>query len=227
MKKTLRILRRGSAAEKAYWEDFPYETEDSAATAATALTDLNARGADIAWECSCLQKKCGACAMVINGVPRLACDTVLSELKGDVVTLEPLRKFPVVRDLQVDRSAMTGQLSQLNVWLEQEAEDTGEETAFAAASCLRCGLCLEVCPNFAPGETFAGMSGMTALARLMAAADREEMKRIAKDYRRGVYKGCGKSLACRDICPAGIDLEELLVRSNAAAVWRRQRAVKI
>ena len=158
--------------------------------------------------------------MVINGVPRLACDTVLSELKGDVVTLEPLRKFPVVRDLQVDRSAMTGQLSRLNVWLEQEAEDTGEETAFAAASCLRCGLCLEVCPNFAPGETFAGMSGMTALARLMAAADREEMKRIAKDYRRGVYKGCGKSLACRDICPAGIDLEELLVRSNAAAVWR-------
>ena len=58
---------------------------------------------EIAWECSCLQKKCGACAMRINGVPRLACDTKIGDLKSKTVTLEPLKKFPVVRDLIVDR----------------------------------------------------------------------------------------------------------------------------
>ena len=113
MKKTLRILRRGSAAEKAYWEDFPYETEESAATAATALTDLNARGADIAWECSCLQKKCGACAMVINGRPQLACAARLIDFSRQEIMIEPLRKFPVVCDLVVDRSILFENLKTL------------------------------------------------------------------------------------------------------------------
>ena len=233
MKKILHILRRECADSEAYWEDFSYEGDDEAATVATALSSLHAgcrigKAAErpfrpVAWEHSCLQKRCGACAMVINGIPRLACDTPLSSLRGDTVKLEPLKKFPVIEDLLVDRSAMMEKLKQLSVWLKAEAEEGSEDMAFEASRCLQCGLCLEVCPNYSTSERFGGMAAMAPLSRLIARLPKEQRKEIAKNYQAGVYSGCGKSLACRDICPAQLRIEDLLVRSSAAAVWKRWR----
>jgi succinate dehydrogenase / fumarate reductase iron-sulfur subunit len=159
--------------------------------------------------------------MVINGKPALACDTFLKEIPGEKITLEPLRKFPVVEDLVVDRSIMMENLKALSVWLNEDAQLHSEEMAFEASVCLQCGLCLEVCPNFAQGGSFGGMAAMNPLAHLIANSPREGRKAVAKSYRRGVFNGCGKSLACRNICPAGIRIEGLLVKSNAAAVWGR------
>ena len=112
MRKQMRILRRRSTEQEPYWQTFLFETADEEATVATALRELNERETllDVAgnvaeairWENSCLQKKCGACAMVINGMPKLACATRLAELKREVVSLEPLRKFPRIADLVVD-----------------------------------------------------------------------------------------------------------------------------
>ena len=71
------------------------------------LMDCDGKEADeIQWECGCMVRKCGACAMRINGRPRLACDTFLHTLKSRNITLEPLSKFPLVKDLIVDRSAV-------------------------------------------------------------------------------------------------------------------------
>lgn len=217
MKKILHIRRQKAAGQKAYWEDFSYEGTEEAATVATALTGL-----PVAWEHSCLQKKCGACAMVINGVPRLACDTRLRDLRQEVVTLEPLRKFPVIEDLMVDRSAMMEKLKELEVWFTKEAAPDGEDEAFEASKCLQCGLCLEVCPNFYAGGQFGGMAAMAPMARLFSKLPEEQKRPVSQNYKKGVYQGCGKSLACRNICPAGIDMERLLVKSNAAAVWGRK-----
>ena len=234
MHKIFHILRRESPETESYWEDFPYDTSEEAATVATALAEMNRnrQGGNksfrlIAWDHSCLQKKCGACAMVIDGIPRLACKTRLIEC-GDTIRLEPLKKFPVVEDLLVDRSLMMENLKDLSVWFEDQAGPAGmggEEMAYEASRCLQCGLCLEVCPNFYGGGSFAGMAGMAPLARLLARLPKNQRKKLAGDYKKGVYEGCGKSLACRDICPAGIDLERLLVRSNAAAIWKRWNVV--
>lgn len=248
MKKLLHIQRRENADSQPYWEDYVYETDDESATVATALFGIgpeNRVGADrnsgvstqkkgsgdhagyrpVAWDHSCLQKRCGACAMVINKVPALACNTELRDLPGEKVTLEPLRKFPVVEDLLVDRSAMMENLKNLSVWLEADVkrQDGTEDMAFEASRCLQCGLCLEVCPNFAVGLKFSGMAAMAPMARLIAQLPDEMRRTVSKNYKKGVYNGCGKSLACRDICPAGIDIDRLLVKSNAAAVWGRWR----
>ena len=232
MKLRFEILRQAPGAKESHIQTIDFETANDNATVATALGDMNrdpglkdVSGAPvgrIAWECSCLQKKCGACAMRINGRPRLACDARLSEL-GAVVRLEPLRKFPVIEDLLVDRSVMMQNLRRLSVWLEEEARTGSEGMAFEAARCLQCGLCLEVCPNFAAGGAFAGMAAMAPMSRLIARLSEGERKRIARAYQKGVYSGCGKSLACRDICPAQLRIEDLLVRSSAAAVWKRWR----
>lgn len=235
MKKTLKILRRKAPEEDPYYQSFPYETQDKGATVATALMEIST-ASDLAWEHSCLQKKCGACAMIVDGKPVLACDTRLSDCPGETVIIEPLRKFPVIRDLLVDRSAVTDKLRALKAYplevTDQEWERSPrqtaragkkDETAYEASRCIQCGLCLEVCPNYYREGNFGGMAAMAPLSRLMAKDEREELR---DSYRKYVYEGCGKSLACRDVCPAGIDMDRLLSR-NAGEIlfgkWFRRK----
>lgn len=228
----IEIKRRAQEHARPYIQTFQYEPEGPADTVATALTRLNAREqledekgepADpIRWECSCLQKKCGACAMVINGIPKLACNAPIREYKH-LIRLEPLRKFPVVADLIVDRTVMMQNLSQMRLWLSEKARlnEKAVDVGYEGSRCLQCGLCLEVCPNFDPEGNFAGMAAAIPMARLLAEMAPSERQDAAKTYSSRVFEGCGKSLACRDVCPAGIEIGELLARSNAAAVWNR------
>lgn len=222
MKKTLHILRCSDSKARSRWEDFPYETADTAATVATALNDLNARGSNIAWECSCLQKKCGACAMVINGRPGLACDSFLRDLQGKqggVITLEPLGKFPLVADLIVDRRILYAHSDDTRQWTQGENPVPAKLTdeAYDASRCLQCGCCVEVCPNCYPDGEFYGAASFVPGTRILAVDDSRERK---KNYLQHVYSGCGKSMACQDICPAGIDIQHLLSKSNRLILWK-------
>ena len=232
-------VSRATAADPApRRQTFFFATDDVAATVATALRALNedpdlrdAEGnpaAPIAWECACLQRKCGACAMLVNGVPRLACDARLAELAGrrnKPVRLDPLAKFPLMADLRVDRAAVFDRLRALGAWHETSVDlptrPQRNADAYEASRCLQCGCCLEVCPNFAAEGAFGGMAAMAPLARLLAEdKGTPDRARVAAAYRDGVFGGCGKSLACRNVCPAGIDLGHLMSRSNAADLWR-------
>ena len=226
------IQRRPSQDAAVYTEELSYETENENATVATALTELNISCIDasgktfspILWECSCLQKKCGACAMVINGRPALACDFFLRNAKNHKITLEPLHKFPLIGDLKVDRSILMANLSTMKQWAASDSSYSGkgQELAYQASGCLQCGCCLEVCPNVAIGEPFYGAAAFVPATRLLAALDASKQEEIRQEYRKHVYAGCGKSLACEKICPAGLEVGKLLANSNAAAVWRRK-----
>lgn len=234
IEKLIDVLRCAGPGARQWHQTFLYTTDDDGATVATALRELNERSPlldvdgveaePIRWECSCLQRKCGSCAMVVNGRPGAACDVRLSSLRGKRVTLEPLRKFPLVADLVVDRQVVYDRLRDMEVWLEREVElpkGRRNADAYEASRCLQCGCCLEVCPNFAASGDFGGMAAMVPVARLLAETDADERRRLAASYRSAVFSGCGKSLACRDVCPAKIDLAHLMSRSNAAAVWGR------
>lgn len=234
MKFILDIRRCPSPADRAFVQSIPFETEDPNTSVAAALVRINGDPAcrdlqgkpvgQIRWDCSCLQKKCGACAMRINGRPGLACDARLGEqaVRGRIL-LEPLRKFPLVADLIVDRQIMMDNLNALGAWLEQEARlpERQADLAYDASRCLQCGCCLEICPNFYIDGSFAGMAGAVPAARLLTETAGGGRTALAGAYRARVYEGCGKSLSCRNICPAGIDIDALLANSAAAAVWKR------
>lgn len=233
MEYIIRIKRRKSIDEVAYWQEFSYKGSGEVSVAAVLnelnshepLTDISGNMAEkIAWECGCMVRKCGACAMLINGLPRLACSTFLSELKKNTVVLEPLSKFPLVKDLVVDRSVVFERLKEIDLWLKSEAYMTSytHEIRYQSARCLMCGCCLEICPNFTTDGKFSGaVVPVNSYRILNEEQNAEHHRELSEAYKKHFFEGCGKSLSCNGICPARIPVEELMVRSNAAAVWRR------
>lgn len=233
MKYLIRIKRQNGREQEPCWQEFFFEG-DSSTSVASVLNELNGRdplvdrnGAEaehIFWECGCMIRKCGACAMRINGLPRLACSTFLRSLKGNTLVLEPLSKFPLVKDLVVDRTVVFEKLKEINLWLESEAFQTGYtfESRFQSARCLLCGCCLEVCPNFNVEGKFGGaILPVNSYRILNEEQDTEHRKVIADKYGEMFFEGCGRSMACHNICPVGLPVEELMVRSNAVAVWKK------
>jgi succinate dehydrogenase / fumarate reductase iron-sulfur subunit len=230
---TIRILRQENKSSFSYWQEFKFDGSENSSVA-EVLNELNHRSpliditgkeaTSIDWECGCMVRKCGACAMRINGLPRLACSTFLNTLKCSLITLEPLSKFPMVRDLIVDRSILFDNLKKLNLWLESEAyrNQWTHEQRFQSARCLMCGCCLEICPNFSAEGDFAGaIAAVNSFRMLNEEQETNHHKEISEQYRKRFYERCGKSLACQKVCPVGLPVEELIVRSNAAAIWKK------
>ena len=149
--------------------------------------------------------------MVINGRPALACETFLKDLKGKEITIRPLQKFPVVRDLVVDRSSIHENLKQANVCIGeyQPSSDADHAHQYAAAKCLKCGLCLEVCPNYVNGNTFYGAVFVNDCF-LVSARNREQRGEIRKAYRQHFESDCSKALSCMDVCPMKIPILSFL-----------------
>ena len=224
------FTRQRDASSAPYTQTVHYESEDIGVTIASAIKEINSSSEfldsegekvqEIIWEHSCLQEKCGACAMLIGGKPQLACGAFLRDyVKKGRVTIAPLRKFPVIADLRVDRSAMFENLKVMGMWLEKDAalSDKNSAGAFDSSRCLQCGCCLEVCPNVSLKDDFFGAAGFVPASRLISVLTEEDRKRVRKEYIRHSYNGCGKSLACMDICPADIDITSILLRTNASA----------
>ena len=223
----VKILRQASPVSEPYWQEFSYEYKENS-TVAGMLDDLNYKddlvdisgkpAPRIAWECSCLQGMCGACAMVINGRPALACETFLRDIKGDTVSLEPLKKFFTICDLVVDRGVIHENLKKANAYIEEYkgAKVAEYEHMYAAGKCLKCGLCLEVCPNYKDGSTFYG-AAFANDCYLIASRSGSHENAIRASYNMNFAKGCSKSLSCMDVCPMNIPTLASIAKMNRKA----------
>jgi len=164
----VRVLRQDAPGEESYWERFtvPYEANMNVISvlqriAALSKTQDGRRVAPVAWDCACLEEVCGSCAMLINGRVRMACsslvDNLLKESPGEI-ELRPMTKFPVVRDLSVDRGRVFRSLQRVKAWVPvDDSYDHGpgprispeeQEDAYPLTTCISCGCCMEACPQF-------------------------------------------------------------------------------
>jgi len=164
----VRILRQDVAGGESYWERFevPHEPNMNVISllqkiAAAARTQDGRRVAPVAWDCSCLEEVCGSCTMLINGRTRMACSALVDNLlaeNGGEIELRPMSKFPVVRDLVVDRRRLFRSLERVQAWVPvDDSYDHGpgprispeqQQDAYPLAECISCGCCLEACPQF-------------------------------------------------------------------------------
>lgn len=220
----VKIKRQSQPESQPYWQSFVYNGSRHVPVSAVLdalnytddLFDVDGNPATrIRWECSCMQAMCGGCAMVINGVPALACATFADQFKGDTLVLEPLSKFPVVADLIVDRSIIYRQLIQAKAYLEQIATSDAKQQdhQYSVAKCLKCGLCLEVCPNYRAGGEFFGAI-LANESYLIASQSGEATPPITKEYKTHFGAGCSKALSCQSVCPMKIETLSSIIKMN-------------
>lgn len=220
----VKIKRQDSADTPFYWQSFAYNGEKHVTVSAILdalnytddLFDIDGNPATrIRWECSCMQAVCGGCAMVINGVPALACATFADEIKGKELVIEPLSKFRVIADLVVDRSVIYDNLTKAKAYLNTIAKSskTQHEQQYSVAKCLKCGLCLEVCPNYHPGGDFYG-AVLANESYLLESQATDEKAEIIHSYKKHFGAGCSKALSCQKVCPVGIETITSIMRMN-------------
>ncbi|MCR4315285.1 MAG: succinate dehydrogenase iron-sulfur subunit [Planctomycetes bacterium] len=192
------------------------------------VTTNGERVAPVAWECSCLEEVCGACTMVIAGRVRQACSTLLSNLDlTQPVSIEPMRKFPVERDLCVDRSKMFESLKRVRAWVDIDGtHDLGpgprmapedQQRAYLFARCMTCGCCLDACPNVNEGSDFIGAAplGQAFLFNMHPTGKYKKSVRLAALMGDGGISGCGNAQNCVEVCPKEIPLTDAI----AALGW--------
>ena len=161
------VLRQKNPDTAAYWEVFNVEYESDMNVisvlqkiAAMSKTSSGKATTPVAWDCGCLEEVCGSCTMVINGRVRQSCSALVDRLLEEQteITLEPMSKFPVMRDLVVDRSRLFHNLTRVKAWVPVDTyADMGpgpkqpreqQEENYPLSECMSCGCCLEACPQF-------------------------------------------------------------------------------
>ena len=197
------------------------------------ITLLEKLDTPIEYSCSCLQGICGACAMVINSEPKLACKTFLNEermtLEHNQITIEPLSKFPLIKDLKVDRSILFDAMTECELWLENDSEYNPKDLDFEyeMSLCLMCGCCTEVCPNYKLGDFVGTQVAVSASKLVNQESDKQHLKNMKKNYKKRFFTHCVKSTSCEDVCPMEIPTQRAISKMNRKSVWRIWQLLKL
>ncbi len=223
-------IRRGTP-KKQYWEEFELELVPYSNVISSLMEiqrhPVNRQGKSVtpvAWESGCLEEVCGSCSMLINGRPRQACTALIhnliKETGSNVITLAPFSKFPLVRDLMVDRTQMFENLKKVHAWIDiDNIQDKGpgpkispetQKVMYALATCMTCGCCSESCPNVNEKSAFMGPAPISTVRLLNAhpTGKMQERHRLYPLMEKGGITGCGNAQNCVKVCPKGIPLTE-------------------
>ena len=224
----LHVRRQDGPESKPYWQRFhiPWQPQHNVLS---ALMEVRRNPVTISgehvpapvWDASCLEEVCGACTMVVNGKVRQAC-TALCDQLAQPITLEPMSKFPVVRDLIVNRSRMFESLKRVRAWIPIDGTyDLGpgprmsekvQQLRYALDRCITCGCCLEVCPQVKLDNDFVGAAalGQTLLMNTHPTGALNADERLDALMGPGGIADCGNAQNCVVACPKEIPLTEAI-----------------
>jgi succinate dehydrogenase / fumarate reductase iron-sulfur subunit len=233
-KKTVKLIvtRQDSADSAPYKEEFevPYRPNMNVISAFMEIqrNPVNIKGeaiAPVCWESNCLEEVCGACSMVINGKARQACTALVDKLEQPI-RIEPMKTFPVIRDVIVSRHRMFDALKRVKAWIPIDGTydlgpgprmaESKRQWAYELSKCMTCGVCLEACPNVNDRSSFIGPAAISQV-RLFNTHPTGEMnkeERLEMLMEDGGIEGCGNSQNCVRSCPKGIPLTTSIAAMN-------------
>ena len=223
----LRIRRQDGPDQPSYWQEFEVPLRSEGMNVLSCLDEIRKnpvtrdgkKVAPVVWESSCLEEVCGACSMRINGFAQQGCSALVRRL-SQPITLEPMSKFPVVRDLVVDRSVMFESLRKVKAWVpvdgthdlgpgpRQSPED--QQWRYILSRCMTCGVCLDVCPQVNPKSEFMGAAiiSQVRLFNTHPTGSMHSEPRLAALLEPGGIADCGNAQNCVRACPKGIPLTQ-------------------
>jgi len=227
----VKIKRQDRPDSAPYWQTFsiPYRPNMNVTSVLQAIslspqTQGGEKTAPINYDAACLEEVCGSCTMLINGVVRQACsaliDTIRKQTGTGAITLEPMTKFPVVRDLIVDRTRMFENLKRIKGWVPVDGyynlgpgpkvDPKTQEETYALSRCMTCGCCLEACPQFTIDNKFVGAQIIAQVQYF----NRNPIGKVDADERMEVVMGeggitdCGNAQNCVQVCPKELPLAD-------------------
>jgi len=228
----LKILR--GTPDNQYWEEFALDRAPGenviSSLMAIQKNPVNRQGqatTPVAWEQGCLEEVCGSCSMLVNGKPRQSCtaliEPIIAETGNTTIVLAPFTKFPLIRDLVVDRTRMFEALKKVKGWISVDGtwdlEEPGakispevQEALYKLSTCMTCGCCSESCPQVNDRSEFMGPAAMSQIrlfnANPTGALEKSDRLRAALSDE-GIA-GCGNAQNCVKVCPKEIPLTESL-----------------
>ncbi|MDF2775251.1 MAG: frdB 2 [Geminicoccaceae bacterium] len=171
----------------------------------------------LSYRWSCRMGVCGSCGMTVNGEPKLTCETFLSEYGDGPVRVEPLRNFPVIRDLVVEIGDFMRKLVAVKPWIIRRDDKPVSEGEYLQtpdeldeyrqfSMCINCMLCYSACPIYGLEPTFIGPAAI-ALAQRYNLDSRDEGNDERLDIlsgHDGIW-GCTFVGECTEVCPKHVD----------------------
>ena len=234
----VKVKRQSAPKESAHWEEFRLQWRPYM-NVIICLRDISENPVTsdgrpttpVSYDSNCLEEVCGSCAMLINGKARMACSALVDQLEQPI-RIEPMTKFPVVRDLSVDRQFMFESLKRVKAWIPIDGTyELGEgprvapevqEKGYPLSRCITCGNCLEVCPQVNEHNPFMGAAifSQVRLFNMHPTGKMHAKERIAAAMGNGGIEDCANAQNCVVACPKGIPLTESLAEINREA-WKQ------
>jgi succinate dehydrogenase / fumarate reductase, iron-sulfur subunit len=218
---TVRLrAKRFDPASRAFREN-EYEVQSDRFTSVldTLLAVKERQDQTLSLRYSCNMGICGSCAMVINGKPRLACETNVFSLRTKLIAVGPMEAHPILRDLVTDLDDFFAKHASVTPWLvrrDQEEKFQAEkeypqtrsqvDNYLDHAHCISCGLCVDACPVNNTNPRFVGPQALSQAYRYNSdSRDQGERERLESlDTMDGLW-GCEYAGACSMVCPKGVD----------------------
>ena len=228
----VRIKRLVGPKGTPYWEEFALKWRPSMNViiclrdiAEYPVTRDGKKTNPITYDSNCLEEICGSCAMLINGKACMACSALVDSLEQPI-RIEPLTKFPLVRDLAVDRQFMFESLKRVKAWIPIDGTyDLGEgprvspevqQKGYPLSNCITCGSCLEVCPQVNENSKFVGAAiiSQVRLFNMHPTGAMNKNERLEAVMGPGGIQDCANAQNCVAACPKGIPLTESIAAVN-------------
>lgn len=180
-------------------------------TVLDALNEIKWRqDGTLSYRRSCRHGICGSCAMTISGKNNLACEAQVQDLKG-TIWVEPLRSFPVIKDLIVDMEGFYGSYRIIKPYLiagtpptDKERLQSPEERRLLDGSyeCILCGCCTSSCPSFWADKDFVGPAALLKAYRFIFDSRDEgtQERLVILDNKHGLWR-CHTIFNCHEACP--------------------------
>ena len=162
----------------------------------------------LAFRSGCKSGVCGSCAVVIDGVEKLACKTII--VKEDI-SIKPLKNHTIIKDLVVDLDNQKKFLSKSKAYLEKRNEHniTHNEQSIIdiESNCILCNSCMSACPVYEVNKEFIAPFALARTYRYIEDKKENEIKsKIDAIQEDGVWS-CTLCGNCNMVCPSGIDIK--------------------
>lgn len=202
-----------------HWEDYRFPCPPGMTVLEGLKQIKESLSPTLAWRSSCRMGVCGSCGMFINGRPRLACNTQVSELESSLITVAPLPNFNIIRDLVPDLIPMFKAHTETQPYIirddtNEQQQPTGEywqsahqlEQYLQFSYCIKCGCCMAACPTYATDPVYAGPMPL-AQAHRYNSDSRDggfAARKQVLSGERGPWR-CHFAGECSRVCPKGVD----------------------